>query len=79
VTHIVGCHIEISRTGEDYAYGITYQPDEAPLQLSVEDLRHAYAVAQKVTEPGIYFTGKVFLCNQTRGTTTVDKNPYVYD
>jgi len=79
VTHIVGCHVEISRTGEEYPYGITYQPDEAPLQLSVDDLRHAYAISQKVTEPGIYFTGKVFLCNQTRGTTTVDQNPYAYD
>ncbi len=42
VTHVVGCHVEISRTGEGYPYGITYQP-------------------------GIYFTGAVFLCNQTRG------------
>jgi glyoxylase-like metal-dependent hydrolase (beta-lactamase superfamily II) len=79
VTHVVGCHVEISRTGEDYPYGITYQPDEAPMQLSVEDLRQAYAVAKTVKEPGIYFTGTVFLCNQTRGKTTVDKNPYAYE
>jgi hypothetical protein len=71
--------VEISRTGEDYPYGITYQPDEAPMQLSVEDLRQAYAVAKTVKEPGIYFTGAVFLCNQTRGKTTVDKNPYAYE
>ena len=78
VTHIVGCHIEISRTGEDYPYGITYQPDEAPLQLTVEELRKAYEVAKTVTKPGIYFTGSVFLCNQTRGLTTIDRNPYAY-
>ena len=29
-------------------------------------------------KPGIYFTGAVFLCNQTRGTTTIDRNPYAY-
>ena len=28
--------------------------------------------------PGIYFTGTVFLCNQTRGTTTIDTYPYRY-
>ena len=78
VRHIVGCHVEISAKGEDYPYGITYQPDEAPLQLTVADLRHAYEVAKTVTKPGIYFTGAVFLCNQTRGTTTIDKNPYAY-
>jgi glyoxylase-like metal-dependent hydrolase (beta-lactamase superfamily II) len=79
VTHVVGCHIEISRTGQDYPYGITYQPNEAPWQLTVEELRHAYEVAKTIKKPGIYFTGSVFLCNQTRGTTTVDQNPYAYD
>ena len=26
----------------------------------------------------IYFTGTVFLCNQTRSLTTIDKYPYRY-
>ena len=78
VTHIVGCHVEISAKGEDYPYGITYQPNEAPLQLTVAELRHAFEVAKTITQPGIYFTGSVFLCNQTRATTTIDKNPYAY-
>ncbi len=78
VTHVVGCHVEISRTGEDYPYGVTYQPDEAPMQLTVDELRKAFEVAKTITKPGIYFTGSVFLCNQTRGTTTIDKNPYAY-
>ena len=46
VTHVIGCHAEISRTGEDYSYGITYQPDEAPVQLTVAELRKAYEVAK---------------------------------
>lgn len=79
VTHVVGCHVEMSRTGEDYPYGIQYQPDEAPWQLTVEELRHTYEFAKTVKKPGIYFTGSVFLCNETRGSTTIDKNPYAYD
>jgi glyoxylase-like metal-dependent hydrolase (beta-lactamase superfamily II) len=38
VRQIVGGHIEMSATGELYELGTTYQPDEAPLPLSVDDL-----------------------------------------
>lgn len=78
VSHTVGCHIEISRTGEDYPYGLTWQPDEAPVQLTVAELRKAWDVPQTIAKPGIYFTGSVFLCNQTRSITTIDRNPYGY-
>jgi glyoxylase-like metal-dependent hydrolase (beta-lactamase superfamily II) len=78
VTHVTGCHVEISGNNQDYAYGLTYQPDEAPVEMTVQQLREAFAHAQTITKPGIYFTGTVFLCNQTRGTTTIDKNPYRY-
>ncbi len=78
VRHIVGCHIEISRTGEDYPRGTTWQPDEPPLQMDVAMLRRTYQFAQSITRPGIYFTGDVYLCNQTRGRTTIEKNPYAY-
>ncbi len=78
VTHIVGCHIEISESGEDYPRATTYQPDEPPLQMDVATLRRTWAFAQTITKPGIYFTGDVYLCNQTRGLTTIDRNPYVY-
>jgi glyoxylase-like metal-dependent hydrolase (beta-lactamase superfamily II) len=78
ITHIVGCHIEISRKGEDYPRGTTYQPDEPPLQMDVAMLRRTYEFALTVKKPGIYFTGDVYLCNQTRGRTTIDKNPYAY-
>ena len=79
VSHIVGCHIEISRTGGDYPYGLTWQPDEAPVQLTVAELPKAWDVAQTIAKPGIYFTGSVFLCNQTRSITTIDRNPYAYE
>ena len=78
VSHVMGCHVEISKDGEDYPYGTTWQPNEAPVQMTVDQLRETYEFAKTVKEPGIYFTGTVYLCNQTRGTTTIDVNPYIY-
>jgi glyoxylase-like metal-dependent hydrolase (beta-lactamase superfamily II) len=78
VKWVVGCHVEISKDGKDYAYGMTYQPDEAPVNMPPAALRRAFEVAKTVTKPGIYFTGDVYLCNQTRGTATIDKNPFAY-
>ncbi|RKR12769.1 MBL fold metallo-hydrolase [Arthrobacter oryzae] len=40
VTYVLGCHIEMSREpGVDYPIFTTYQPDEPPLQMTVEQLR----------------------------------------
>ncbi|MFD4140184.1 MBL fold metallo-hydrolase [Streptomyces sp. NPDC058572] len=40
VTHVLGCHIEMTRTpDEDYPRGTTHQPDEPPLQLTPGHLR----------------------------------------
>ncbi|WP_405806161.1 MBL fold metallo-hydrolase [Streptomyces sp. NBC_00210] len=40
VTHILGCHIEMTRTPDkDYPRGTTHQPDEPPLQLTTAHLR----------------------------------------
>jgi glyoxylase-like metal-dependent hydrolase (beta-lactamase superfamily II) len=39
VTHLLGCHIEMTKTpGVDYPVGWTYQPDETPLELTPEHL-----------------------------------------
>jgi hydroxyacylglutathione hydrolase len=39
VTHVMGCHIEMTRRpGRDYPLGCTYQPDEPPLQMTVQQL-----------------------------------------
>jgi hydroxyacylglutathione hydrolase len=39
VTHVMGCHIEMTRTpGLDYPIGTKYQPDEPPLQMTVAQL-----------------------------------------
>ena len=39
VTHVMGCHIEMTRMpGRDYPVGTLYQPDEPPLQMTVAQL-----------------------------------------
>ena len=38
VSRVLGCHIEMSRTGRDHPLGSRYQPDEVPLPLAVADL-----------------------------------------
>lgn len=44
VTHVLGCHIEMSREpGRDYPIRYTYQPDEVPLQLTTDHLREIRA------------------------------------
>ncbi|GLZ33871.1 hypothetical protein Lesp02_60590 [Lentzea sp. NBRC 105346] len=40
VTHVLGCHIEMTTTpGVDYPIRTTYHPSEPPLQLTVDHLR----------------------------------------
>lgn len=39
VTHVLGCHVEMTtRPGRAYPLGCLYQPDEPPLQMSMEQL-----------------------------------------
>ncbi|MEU6428425.1 MBL fold metallo-hydrolase [Microbispora sp. NPDC046973] len=56
VTHVLGCHIEMTRVpGEDYPIRTTYQPDEPPLQMTVEHLRQIRdAVAEIGGRPGVH-------------------------
>ena len=49
ITHILGGHIEMSTTGELYELGTVYQPDEAPLPLTVADL---FALEAMVEDAG---------------------------
>lgn len=56
VTHVLGCHIEMtSEPGVDYRVGTTYQPDEPPLQMTVDQLRDVQAAVNEIgTRPGRY-------------------------
>ncbi|MCM2418174.1 MBL fold metallo-hydrolase [Streptomyces sp. RKAG293] len=50
VTHVLGCHIEMTTApGDAYPRGTTYQPDEPPLQLTVGQLT---ALRTALTETG---------------------------
>ncbi|MFJ3225055.1 MBL fold metallo-hydrolase [Streptomyces sp. NPDC086783] len=54
VSHVLGCHIEMTRRpGEDYPVRTTYQPDEPPLQLPPERLRDIRAAIDEIGDrPG---------------------------
>ena len=56
VTHVLGCHIEMTTTpGRDYHLGCRYQPDEPPLQMTTEQLRAVRDAAVSVAErPGAH-------------------------
>lgn len=52
VTHVLGCHIEMTRTpDEDYPRGTTHQPDEPPLQLTPGHLRRLHDALQRRQGP----------------------------
>ncbi|MBY8878789.1 MBL fold metallo-hydrolase [Actinacidiphila acidipaludis] len=56
VSHLLGCHVEMTTTpGDDYPRGTTHQPDEPPLQMSagrLRDLRRA--LAETGGRPGVH-------------------------
>jgi hydroxyacylglutathione hydrolase len=54
VTHVMGCHIEMTRRpGRDYPIGALYQPDEPPLQMTVAQLKAVRDAARSVAgRPG---------------------------
>lgn len=56
VTHVMGCHIEMSRTpGRDYPLGSLYQPDEPPLQMTVAQVAAVRDAARSVAaKPGAH-------------------------
>jgi hydroxyacylglutathione hydrolase len=49
VTHVIGCHIEMTRQpGVDYPVRTTYQPDEPPLEMTVGHLSAVRAALDEV-------------------------------
>lgn len=56
ITHVMGCHIEMSRqAGRAYPVGCAYQPKEAPLQMSVEQMIAVRDAARSVKDkPGAH-------------------------
>ena len=64
VTHVLGCHIEMSREpGVDYPIFTTYQPDEPPLQMTVDQLREIRrAIDEAGGRPGRHVHPGFILC-----------------
>jgi hydroxyacylglutathione hydrolase len=56
ITHVLGCHIEMTTTpGRDYPLGTTYQPNEAPLPMTVAQLEEIRDAAHAVADsPGAH-------------------------
>jgi glyoxylase-like metal-dependent hydrolase (beta-lactamase superfamily II) len=49
VTHVLGCHIEMTgEPGIDYPVRTTYQPDEPPLELPVSVLRDVQSALREI-------------------------------
>jgi hydroxyacylglutathione hydrolase len=52
VTHVLGCHIEMTnQPGTDYMVLTTYQPDEPPLQMTVDHLRDIRRAIDEIGDP----------------------------
>jgi glyoxylase-like metal-dependent hydrolase (beta-lactamase superfamily II) len=56
VSHVLGCHIEMTRTPKrDYFLGSRYQPDEPPLQMTPDQLRALRDAAVSIADqPGTH-------------------------
>ncbi|WP_322633138.1 MBL fold metallo-hydrolase [Glycomyces albidus] len=56
VSHVVGCHVEMSvQPGVSYPRGWTYQPDEAALPMTVEQLQELQQAVKTIGgAPGIH-------------------------
>lgn len=65
VTHVVGCHVEMSRRpGRDYPIGSRYQPDEPPLWMTTQQLVAVRDAAQSVLDrPGAHTFDDFLLMN----------------
>jgi glyoxylase-like metal-dependent hydrolase (beta-lactamase superfamily II) len=62
---VVGCHVEMTRSpGRDYPIGTRHQPDEAPLPMSVDQLRAVRDAAHGVGDrPGVHTFDDVAIWN----------------
>ncbi|MFI6407460.1 MBL fold metallo-hydrolase [Streptomyces sp. NPDC050548] len=64
VTHVLGCHIEMTREpGVDYPVRTTYQPDEAPLPLTTHHLRQVLEATEDLNDrPGRHAHRDFIIC-----------------
>jgi glyoxylase-like metal-dependent hydrolase (beta-lactamase superfamily II) len=68
VTHVLGCHIEMTRRPRrDYPIGATYQPDEPPLEMTTAQLGEIRTAAASVAgKRGIHRFDDFIIYNEPR-------------
>jgi hydroxyacylglutathione hydrolase len=66
VTHVLGCHIEMTgRPRIDYPIRTTYQPDEPPLQMTVGQLREVLEATDEIDDrPGRHVFPDFIVCRE---------------
>jgi glyoxylase-like metal-dependent hydrolase (beta-lactamase superfamily II) len=67
IRSILGAHIEMSTTGELYELGTAYQPNEAPLPLTVDDLFALEAILEEAGETPRSIPGDRFVVQPMEG------------
>ena len=69
VTHVLGCHIEMTTTpGVDYPDGWSYQPDEPPLELTADHLGQIQATLKAHDfRPGRYVLPRMIITPSADG------------
>lgn len=73
ISHLVNNHIEMTREPKvDYPVGTTWQPNEPPMEMTVEMLEQAVSASKEITEPGIYKYDDFLIYNQIPWLTTTD-------
>jgi len=73
VTHLINNHIEMTDTPElDYPIGSNWQPDEPPMQMTLEMLDIAVEAIDDVNGPGIYKYDDFLLYNEIPWAYTTD-------
>jgi hydroxyacylglutathione hydrolase len=66
VTHVLGCHIEMTRhPGRDYPLGARYQPGEPALEMTVAQLWNVRAAAASVAgRQGVHIFDDFIIYNE---------------
>lgn len=73
VTHLVNNHIEMTREpGVDYPVGTTWQPNEPPMEMTVDMLDEAVRATNEITGPGIYRYDDFLVYNEVPWSYTTD-------
>lgn len=73
VVHLVNNHIEMTTTpGLDYPVGTTWQPDEPPMEMTLEMLDEAVEATFEIDRPGIYIYDDFLIYNEVPWGYTTD-------